>query len=207
MKPAPVIAMLVLIGLSVWLVAQPALERGRYDMAVRIGGEEILVNVLSGSAGADPVRYEIIAPERLARTVGVVPAARFDRLVADEVAAWNSRPVLERKLLGFFNVTGWNTFGWVIVGLAGQALFFVRMLIQWVKSENARKSVVPELFWWASLLGGACLFTYFVWRRDIVGVLGQSTGVVIYARNLRLIYKQKRRDAQTAGVAALDSED
>jgi lipid-A-disaccharide synthase-like uncharacterized protein len=28
-----------------------------------------------------------------------------------------------------------------------------------------------------------------------VGVLGQSSGVVIYARNLRLIYKQRRRAA------------
>ena len=46
------------------------------------------------------------------------------------------------------------------------------------------------------------LFTYFVWRQDFVGVLGQSTGVVIYARNIRLMYKQKRRARRDAERAA-----
>ncbi len=51
------------------------------------------------------------------------------------------------------------------------------------------------MFWWLSFLGGVCLFTYFVWRKDAVGVLGQATGVVIYARNLRLIHKERTRRA------------
>ncbi|USO00427.1 MAG: lipid-A-disaccharide synthase N-terminal domain-containing protein [Phycisphaeraceae bacterium] len=107
--------------------------------------------------------------------------------------AWDARPEADRKLLGFFNITSWLNFGWVAVGLAGQIAFFGRMMVQWVVSESRRESVVPELFWWLSFAGGVCLFTYFVWRKDFVGVLGQSTGVVIYARNLRLIQKQKRR--------------
>lgn len=42
------------------------------------------------------------------------------------------------------------------------------------------------------------LFAYFAWRRDIIGILGQTTGIVIYARNLRLITKEARRQsAQT----------
>ncbi|MEL7472603.1 MAG: lipid-A-disaccharide synthase N-terminal domain-containing protein, partial [Planctomycetota bacterium] len=77
---------------------------------------------------------------------------------------------------------------------------------QWVVSEKKRQSVVPEAFWWLSLVGGAALFTYFVWRRDIVGVLGQSTGVVIYARNLRLIHKQRRRERRAALEAERSAE-
>jgi lipid-A-disaccharide synthase-like uncharacterized protein len=37
------------------------------------------------------------------------------------------------------------------------------------------------------------LLTYFVWRRDIVGVLGQSAGWLIYSRNLWLIYRRSER--------------
>jgi lipid-A-disaccharide synthase-like uncharacterized protein len=59
---------------------------------------------------------------------------------------------------------------------------------------------VPEIFWWFSFAGGLFLFVYFVWRKDIVGVLGQATGVVIYARNLRLIYKQHARARSESGV-------
>ncbi|MAY73785.1 MAG: hypothetical protein CMJ31_03500 [Phycisphaerae bacterium] len=89
---------------------------------------------------------------------------------------------------------------WVAVGLLGQAAFFGRMLAQWIMSEKRGESIVPEAFWWLSLIGGVSLFTYFVWRVDIVGVLGQSTGIVIYARNLRLIRKQRRRQARQAAA-------
>ncbi|TVQ63052.1 MAG: hypothetical protein EA379_04500 [Phycisphaerales bacterium] len=90
---------------------------------------------------------------------------------------------------------------WIAVGFGGQAAFFGRMMLQWVVSERSRQSVVPAAFWWLSLLGGAALFSYFVWRRDVVGVLGQSTGVVIYARNLRLIYKSRRRERRIDAAA------
>jgi lipid-A-disaccharide synthase-like uncharacterized protein len=72
------------------------------------------------------------------------------------------------------------------------------MLLQWFVSERKRESVIPEAFWWLSLIGGVALFAYFVWRQDIVGVLGQSSGLVIYARNIRLIYKQRKRALEAA---------
>jgi lipid-A-disaccharide synthase-like uncharacterized protein len=72
------------------------------------------------------------------------------------------------------------------------------MLLQWLVSERSRRSVVPVGFWWLSLLGASMLLVYFVWRRDIVGVVGQSTGWIIYGRNLWLIYRE-RHAASTAG--------
>ena len=39
------------------------------------------------------------------------------------------------------------------------------------------------------------LLIYFVWRRDIVGVLGQSAGWLIYIRNLWLIYRGRSAPA------------
>ncbi len=89
-----------------------------------------------------------------------------------------------------------------MIGLVGQGAFFGRMFVQWIISERSRVSTVPEIFWWFSFIGGICLFTYFVWRVDIVGVMGQSTGIVIYARNLRLLYKQRHAQEPTHATTA-----
>jgi len=86
------------------------------------------------------------------------------------------------------NITSPIGFAWVTVGLLGQILFTGRMVIQWIASEREKRSVIPNAFWWMSLLGASMLIVYFLWRKDIVGVLGQSTGWVIYARNLWLIH-------------------
>jgi len=47
--------------------------------------------------------------------------------------------------------------GWRVLGLAGQALFFSRFLVQWVASERRKRSTVPPAFWWLSLGGGVIL--------------------------------------------------
>ena len=94
-----------------------------------------------------------------------------------------------------FNIT--SPFGmiWVAVGLLGQVLFTGRMIVQWIASEKSKKSVVPTAFWWMSLIGASMLITYFIWRKDVVGILGQATGWGIYVRNLYLIYAHKKATA------------
>lgn len=96
------------------------------------------------------------------------------------------------NLPGFLGVGSWGEFVWVMVGLAGQLMFSMRFIIQWISSERARRSVIPIAFWWFSLSGGIILFAYAVYRRDPVFILGQSTGLVIYSRNLWLIRAAKR---------------
>jgi len=92
----------------------------------------------------------------------------------------------------FLNITSPVGFAWVSLGLLGQVLFTGRMVVQWLASERNRQSVVPPVFWWMSLAGASMLVIYFIWRKDAVGVLGQATGWIIYARNLRLIYVPQR---------------
>ncbi|MDF2232758.1 lipid-A-disaccharide synthase N-terminal domain-containing protein [Albimonas sp. CAU 1670] len=84
---------------------------------------------------------------------------------------------------------------WIFVGLAGQALFMGRFLIQWLASEKAKRSVIPLAFWWFSIGGAAVLLAYAIHRADPVFILGQSLGFFIYARNLWLI-RAERRGAQ-----------
>jgi len=86
-----------------------------------------------------------------------------------------------------FNITSPVGIIWVAIGFLGQILFTGRMLVQWFASEKNRKSVVPVAFWWMSLTGATMLLIYFIWRRDIVGIMGQATGWFIYVRNLVLI--------------------
>ncbi|MDF1810076.1 MAG: lipid-A-disaccharide synthase N-terminal domain-containing protein [Phycisphaerales bacterium] len=189
MKPGPIIAMIVLVFLGMWLVLQPALSRSEKDLTVKVGAIEIMLNRTENNG---ELLYQVVGPTKL-KSDELLNPIELDTFITEQVTKWNQRPAFERHLLGFFNITSWGTFGWVMIGLIGQSAFFGRMFVQWIISERSRVSTVPEIFWWFSFIGGLCLFTYFVWRVDIVGVMGQSTGIVIYARNLRLIKKEKKR--------------
>ncbi len=83
---------------------------------------------------------------------------------------------------------------WLVLGGIGQLLFSGRFLIQWITSERRKQSVVPTVFWWFSIGGGLCLFTYALYRADPVFTLGQSAGIIVYTRNLMLLRRK-------AGVA------
>ncbi len=51
------------------------------------------------------------------------------------------------------------------------------------------------MFWYLSIGGALMLLSYAVYRQDIVFILGQSSGMFIYARNLQLIRNEARRMA------------
>lgn len=80
----------------------------------------------------------------------------------------------------------------IVIGFGGQTLFAARFIIQWLSSENAGRSVIPVAFWYFSISGGLVLLTYAIWRQDPVIIAGQSVGVLIYARNLYFINKEKQ---------------
>ncbi|MGB0694033.1 MAG: lipid-A-disaccharide synthase N-terminal domain-containing protein [Rhodospirillaceae bacterium] len=84
---------------------------------------------------------------------------------------------------------------WTVVGFFGQILFAMRFVIQWVSSERARKSVMPIAFWYFSIAGGATLLIYAIHLSDPVFIFGQGLGLVIYIRNLVLIYKDRKQTA------------
>jgi lipid-A-disaccharide synthase-like uncharacterized protein len=81
---------------------------------------------------------------------------------------------------------------WIGIGLIAQLMFSRRLLVQWVATEKARASIIPESFWYFSFSGGVMLFAYACYRVDPVFILGQATGLVIYTRNLYFIWLGKR---------------
>ncbi len=90
---------------------------------------------------------------------------------------------------------------WLLAGFAGQGLFASRFLLQWFKSEMEGRSIIPVNFWYCSLGGGVVLLTYAIHKLDPVFILGQASGLVVYSRNLYLIFRERtalRQAAQTA---------
>ena len=87
---------------------------------------------------------------------------------------------------------------WLIVGFAGQALFMMRFVLQWISSEKARRSVLPPAFWHYSLAGAVVLLAYAIHKQDPVFIAAQALGAIIYLRNLWLDYVARHRSAADA---------
>lgn len=102
------------------------------------------------------------------------------------------------KFAAWWAQTSTTEIVWLVVGFLAQLMFSMRFIIQWIASERAKRSIVPEAFWYFSLIGGLMLFAYAVYRTDPVFMLGQGMGLFIYARNLQLILKSKRPDDGTS---------
>lgn len=85
----------------------------------------------------------------------------------------------------------WIDYLWFAIGLLAQACFSARFLVQWLLSEKAKRSLMPIHFWYFSLAGAVLLLAYAVHRRDPVITTGQLIGLLIYLRNLQLIYREK----------------
>lgn len=83
--------------------------------------------------------------------------------------------------------------GWVLLafGLLGQAFFSGRFLVQWIASERKKESVVPIHFWYFSIGGGLTLLIYAILRLDPVFIIGQAAGLLVYGRNLYLIWRKR----------------
>ena len=97
----------------------------------------------------------------------------------------------------------WNdTPFWLAFGLAGQAAFFSRFLVQWVASERAGESYVPVAFWYLSLLGSVVLLVYAIHRREPVFALGYLPNFVVYTRNLVLLRRTGAGGSPSRGGGA-----
>ncbi|MDM8160426.1 lipid-A-disaccharide synthase N-terminal domain-containing protein [Labilibaculum sp. K2S] len=72
------------------------------------------------------------------------------------------------------------------IGFFAQALFSARLIVQWIKSEKAGKTLSPVLFWQISILASWMLFIYGLLRDDFAIIMGQVIAYSIYIRNLHI---------------------
>lgn len=87
---------------------------------------------------------------------------------------------------------------WLVIGFSAQGLFSARFLVQLIATEKLRRSVVPETFWYFSLVGGLMLLAYAIHRADPVIALGQLFGIVVYARNIWFLRAAKKSEDDNA---------
>ena len=92
-------------------------------------------------------------------------------------------------VLGLSNLS-FTDFLWISFGTFGQLIFFSRWIIQWFYSEKNKSSVIPVAFWWCSLLGGIITLVYAYHIGSFPFMLAQAVGIIVYLRNLLLIYKR-----------------
>ena len=93
------------------------------------------------------------------------------------------------NLLGLNNLSI-NELLWVSFGTLGQLIFFSRWIIQWVYSEKNKISTIPIAFWWCSLIGGTVTLLYAQHIGSFPFMLAQCIGLIVYLRNLILIYRK-----------------
>ncbi len=97
---------------------------------------------------------------------------------------------------GYFASRSTTDLIWEAVGVGAQLLFASRWLVQWIHSERAARSIVPIQFWFISITGGVILLAYGVYHVSIAIIIGQLGGLAVYTRNVFLIYKRRRIDAE-----------
>lgn len=104
------------------------------------------------------------------------------------------QPLLGRALPWLFADSVW----WTVIGLAGNALFSSRFIIQWLHSEKKKMLVVPPIFWHLSFWGSAISLVYAVHIDKLPVILSFVFLPFLYFRNLVLL---KRGNAATSAGA------
>lgn len=82
---------------------------------------------------------------------------------------------------------------WATIALVGQLIFGARFILQWLASEYKKRSHVPVAFWYVSLVGSVILLSYSIHIKNPIFMLGFSLNILIYIRNLHLIYKHPEK--------------
>ena len=89
---------------------------------------------------------------------------------------------------------------WIGIGLTAQLLFSMRFLVQWVATERARSSVIPETFWYFSFFGGALLFAYACYRRPGVHAWPGDRPRDLFVQSLIHLARQEGLEPGQAGL-------
>ncbi|MGH6828436.1 MAG: lipid-A-disaccharide synthase N-terminal domain-containing protein [Rhizomicrobium sp.] len=82
---------------------------------------------------------------------------------------------------------------WIALGFVGQILFGSRFFVQLFKSEMEGRSVIPVTFWYLSIGGGIITLIYSVHlgQLGLPFLVAQVGGLVVYVRNLHLVYRER----------------
>jgi lipid-A-disaccharide synthase-like uncharacterized protein len=117
---------------------------------------------------------------------------------------FNARMNLHLDVIFFNNrLFGIEWHAWKIVGWAGNVIFFSRFFVQWWATEKNKQVVVPNSFWWLSLIGSLLLLAYGLYRRDSVFIFAYAFTWIPYIRNLVISHRSTRDEFRCANCETL----
>ena len=88
---------------------------------------------------------------------------------------------------------------WKVVGWLGNLVFFSRFFVQWYATEKKKRVVVPQAFWWLSLVGSVTLLAYSLHQQDSVFIFAYAFTWIPYIRNLVIHRRTKAALSVCAG--------
>ena len=97
----------------------------------------------------------------------------------------------------------WKIF-WNVLGWTGQIVFFSRFLVQWYATERKKQVVVPNAFWWLSIIGSLLLLLYAVfYDKHYVIIFSYAFSWIPYIRNLIIHSRHQAAhlDCPNCGIA------
>lgn len=80
---------------------------------------------------------------------------------------------------------------WKVIGWLGNAVFFSRFFVQWYATEKKKQIVVPQAFWWLSLIGSIILLFYSLHKEDSVFIFAYAFTWIPYIRSLMIHRRHK----------------
>ncbi len=90
---------------------------------------------------------------------------------------------------------------WKVVGWLGTVVFFSRFLVQWYATEKRKQVVVPQAFWWLSLVGTLLLLAYSIHKQDSVFIVSYLFAWIPYIRSLMIHRQHKAAHTVCAGCS------
>ena len=79
----------------------------------------------------------------------------------------------------------------LLLGSIAHIVFTARFLYQWLYSETKKESQLPLGFWLISIVGAILILIYAVFRDDLVLIIGNCIGIIVYSRNIMLLQKER----------------
>jgi lipid-A-disaccharide synthase-like uncharacterized protein len=98
----------------------------------------------------------------------------------------------------FFGVS-WETF-WTTIGWLANVIFSSRFLVQWYATEKKKQVVVPQMFWWLSLVGSLLFLFYAIfYDKHHVIIFAYAFSWIPYIRNLVIHRRHTEAHTDCAG--------
>jgi lipid-A-disaccharide synthase-like uncharacterized protein len=95
--------------------------------------------------------------------------------------------------------TDWTAF-WTVIGWLANAIFSSRFLVQWYATEKKKQVVVPQIFWWLSLVGSLLFLAYAVfYDKHHVIIFAYAFSWIPYIRNIMIHRRHKDAHTNCAG--------